>query len=283
MGCASSGPKEFDDSFFYSSVPEGERFDESIFLPGEMHVMSWNPQNEPKAIVIISHGVHEHALRYYAIAHALTSSGFGVYGLDHYAHGKSRGTRGLIDDYHIVVDEFIKFAEWVKARHPDTPIFLLSHSLGTVIAILALNKLPFIQAVVYSANPLFTGPSASSPFGLKCLYPLSQTSFATTFTSIMASIDPKGAAAPIFIDAITSNEKEIQNLMKDPYRYAGDLMNKTAFEILKMIVEAKLELPKLKTATLCIHGTEDTIALPKGSEYLMEHISSTNKTLQLFP
>mmetsp|Transcript_22650 Transcript_22650/g.38326 ORF Transcript_22650/g.38326 Transcript_22650/m.38326 type:complete len:127 (+) Transcript_22650:169-549(+) len=52
----------------------------------------------PVAVVLISHGLHEHALRYYAVAHYLTARGAAVYACDHYAHGKSSGTRGLVTD-----------------------------------------------------------------------------------------------------------------------------------------------------------------------------------------
>lgn len=50
----------------------------------------------------------------------------------------------------------------------------------------------------------------------------------------MAAIDPRGPAAPIFQSALTSDPDEIEIIQKDPFFYDGDVLNKTAFEILKM-------------------------------------------------
>ena len=51
-------------------------------------MVSWLPPSRPVGVVLISHGLHEHALRYYAIAHHLTARGIAVFACDHYAHGR---------------------------------------------------------------------------------------------------------------------------------------------------------------------------------------------------
>jgi hypothetical protein len=78
----------------------------------------------------------------------------------------------------------------------------------------------------------------------------------------LASIDPRGPAAPIFQSAITSDEVrvvffmigdvmivicglllyaqgELEIIRRDPFFYDGDILNKTAFEVLKMARVAK--------------------------------------------
>jgi len=43
--------------------------------------------------------------------------GYAVYSIDHYAHGKSDGVKGIITDYHILYKDFIVFGEYVQSKH----------------------------------------------------------------------------------------------------------------------------------------------------------------------
>ena len=40
-----------------------------------------------KGVIILSHGVNEHALCYYTLAITLVEAGYVVYGIDHESHG----------------------------------------------------------------------------------------------------------------------------------------------------------------------------------------------------
>lgn len=286
MGCGSSSQDiEFDDSEFYAVKPEGERFDEKTFINNAMHVVSWLPANDPVGIILISHGVHEHILRYHNVAHACTAVGLGVYGPDHYAHGKSRGTRGLIEDYQILVDEFIQFADWVRAKHPNVPFFVIGHSMGSLVVLASIRKIPYATSMCISGIPLVSGPAASSPFGLQCLYPLSQTSFAISLGAVMSSIDPKGPLAPVLESGLTTNQEVLARLPKDPHRYPGWLMNKTGYEILRLIAVVKVELPLITLPLLCIHGEDDSICKVRGAHQLMDTIGTvtSSKQIRIYP
>jgi alpha-beta hydrolase superfamily lysophospholipase len=260
-----------------------ERFDEDIFLTcrgnevvgsHKIRVVSWLPPGDPIGVVIISHGLHEHALRYYKVAHALTAKGVAVYACDHYAHGKSDGTRGLILDHNILVNDFVEFGEWIHNKHPTLPISLLSHSMGTLVAMLALRSLPFLSSVIFSATPLISGPSASSPFGIKLLYPITQTNFVFTLTSFLASVDPTGPSAPIMLDGISSSIDQQNLLLHDSLRYPHPIRNITAREVMTMVKLCKEIIPSLNIQFFCMHGGDDSIALPNGTFYLIESTKS---------
>jgi esterase/lipase len=62
-------------------------------------------------------------------------------------------------------------------------------------------------------------------------------------------------------------------------------MNQTAFEMLKMIREAKAVLPQIKTPFYCIHGSADEIAYPTGSQYLFDNSGTeiASKQIEIFP
>ena len=62
-------------------------------------------------------------------------------------------------------------------------------------------------------------------------------------------------------------------------------MNKTAYEVLKMIAAVKAVIPSFKTPILCVHGHSDKVALPKSSQYFVDNAGTekTKKSLQFLP
>lgn len=62
-------------------------------------------------------------------------------------------------------------------------------------------------------------------------------------------------------------------------------MNKTAYELMKMIVAVKAALPAIKTPFLCVHGSDDKVALPKSSQFLVDNCGTetSQKSVIFFP
>jgi acylglycerol lipase len=283
MGLCTSLPQQYDDSVMVAPGYEGERVSTETFIEGaegtsvgphKLHVVSWLPAAEPRAVLLVCHGLHEHALRYYGLAHALTARGVAVYGCDHYAHGRSDGERGLITDYQVLVQDYIHFAKWVRSEQPGLPMSLLGHSMGTLISTLSINAIGDLKSVVFSAVPAHPGPGAASPQGIKALHPLTNTAFGRSMVGTLARLDPKGPACPIDINGITLDPEERDILLRDPYRYEKSVRNLTAFNVVKMIKDVVAEYPELKMPFLCIHGTADTLARVTGARELFDSVGT---------
>lgn len=101
----------------------------------------WAPtQDDPRAVIIIVHGLGEHSGRYQPLAEHLASQGFCVYAYDTRGHGLSAGGRerlgllpagnGWLDWIHDI-NHMVTHA---RANHPKVPVFLLGHSLGSMMA-----------------------------------------------------------------------------------------------------------------------------------------------------
>ncbi|WP_218510118.1 alpha/beta hydrolase [Variovorax sp. dw_308] len=109
----------------------------------------------PRAVVQITHGLGEHMDRYDHVAQRLNSWGFDVRAHDHHGHGRSSGPRGglpstmrLIDDLAAVVDE-------TRRVYPDTPLILLGHSMGGLVAASFVSReVRPVEALVMS-SPAF--------------------------------------------------------------------------------------------------------------------------------
>ncbi|UGA40293.1 alpha/beta hydrolase [Chromobacterium haemolyticum] len=60
-----------------------------------LHAACWLPDGAPRAVVLISHGMSEYAVRYHRFAQTLTAAGYAVYAHDHRGHGAARAAARL--------------------------------------------------------------------------------------------------------------------------------------------------------------------------------------------
>lgn len=286
MGCSSS-TDNFDESPFLEIHPHQAFAEKECKIRGEKrNIVSWIPTQKPiKAIVLISHGLHEHALKYFEIAQHLTGKGYAVYAIDHYAHGKSAGERGLITDFSILPADFIEFAKLVQSENEaNLPTFLLAHSMGTLVGIIAAMSIANLKAIIFSGTPIVVGPGAGSAMGIRALYPISQWNSAERIASFMASVSPSGPGFPIKVVDLTNDPDRQQMIVRDPRTYHKDIRNKTGFEVLKMTNVAKMALSSLNIPMLCIHGSDDEVSLLAGSEFLLKTAATADdrKSLRVF-
>jgi alpha-beta hydrolase superfamily lysophospholipase len=97
----------------------------------------WGIAN-PRALVVISHGAAEHALRYERFARALNAAGYTVWAPDHRAHGASPGPDGLGDfgagGWDALIADIHQLVALAKDAHPGLPVVLFGHSMGAAAA-----------------------------------------------------------------------------------------------------------------------------------------------------
>lgn len=99
--------------------------------------------DDPRAVLLVSHGHGEHGGRYAELARHLAERGVTVHAIDHRGHGRSGGPRGHVDRFGDYVRDLEDWRRAVTADHPPRlPVFLLGHSLGGLIAIRHLQTHP---------------------------------------------------------------------------------------------------------------------------------------------
>mgnify|MGYP002817179767 CR=1 FL=1 len=128
-----------------------------------VHLYHWTPDTEPVAVLQIVHGMGEHAARYARFARALTERGWAVVAHDQRGHGQTaHSVRDLgyfadEDGWAKVVGDVRAVSEEARRRHPDAPLAILGHSMGSY----ALQSLLFehddYAAAVISGSTLNTG------------------------------------------------------------------------------------------------------------------------------
>ncbi|MCS5735846.1 lysophospholipase [Herbiconiux daphne] len=129
----------------------------------EITYYGWTVET-PKAVVQISHGVGEHALRYADLAADLNAAGYSVYAADQRGHGATglaqhRGDRAQLGrlgegGLRATVDDIRQLGLRIAREHPDVPLVLLGHSWGSLMVQKLVNTpaLSHYDAVVLSGT-----------------------------------------------------------------------------------------------------------------------------------
>lgn len=104
-----------------------------------LFVNQWLPAAPLKALILLAHGMAEHSARYERLANAFCAQGYGVYAPDLRGHGKTteHGTLGHFaddDGWCKVIGDLANLNQHIGQQHPDVPIILLGHSMGSYLA-----------------------------------------------------------------------------------------------------------------------------------------------------
>ena len=127
-------------------------------------VMDWPlPSGAPsRGLVVIVHGLGEHAGRYDHVAERLNSWGFAVRSYDQHGHGESDGKPGALPSDTFLLDNLAELLDTSRRRmDPRLPLVLMGHSLGGLVAarLVSLN-LRKVDGLVLSSPALDAGMNA---------------------------------------------------------------------------------------------------------------------------
>ncbi|MFZ5570366.1 MAG: alpha/beta fold hydrolase [Thermodesulfobacteriota bacterium] len=123
-------------------------------------VYEWLPQSDIQAVLIGLHGGLAHGGDWVTPALYFREKGVATYAPDLRHHGTydkhNPGGKNFfhIESYDVYTRDVHKIYEWVKARHPGKPIFIISHSNGALISLyygLTLGKKEDIRGFIISS------------------------------------------------------------------------------------------------------------------------------------
>lgn len=96
---------------------------------------AWAPtEGAPRAVLVVVHGLGDHARRYGALAQALNAQGVAVLAQDHRGHAGSGGARQRIDSVEQAAADVELALREAARRWPGAPLVLHGHS--TIAALL---------------------------------------------------------------------------------------------------------------------------------------------------
>ncbi|MBI2753649.1 MAG: lysophospholipase [Betaproteobacteria bacterium] len=143
----------------------------STFVAGDgdrVVIQDWpmDPDMRLRGVVIVVHGLGEHAGRYDRVAEHLQQWGFAVRGYDQCGHGESGGARGGLPTDTRLLDDLADIIDSTRARMgANTPLILLGHSMGGLVVgrFVSLGIRP-VDGLIMSSPALNAGMNAFQKF-----------------------------------------------------------------------------------------------------------------------
>lgn len=108
--------------------------------------MLWLPEDTPKLILQVTHGMTEHMERYSSLAAVLTTQGIAVAGFDLRGHGKNSGDSGIAsfgeNGWEAVLEDMHLFFGELEEHFCTVPHVMLGFSLGSFLLREYLGRYP---------------------------------------------------------------------------------------------------------------------------------------------
>jgi acylglycerol lipase len=220
-----------------------------------IHHQAWRPEGDPRAVVILLHGLAEHSGRYAHVATTLTDAGFAVHALDHRGHGKSDGKRTYVKSYAEYQGDILQFRRLVESQHPGMPLFVLGHSMGGNLALgHVLDNQTGVRGLALSAPALAPGTSLS-PAKIK---------LAKLVGKIAPGLRPQALSA----DAISRDPAVVAAYVADPLVFNGKVTAGAAAALLGSMETMPTRYAELRLPILLQHGTADALVDIVGTRQL---------------
>ena len=232
-------------------------------LLGQVH----RPDGKVDKVIVLLHGVGDHFGRFSEWASRFTKKGVAVAGVDLPGHGKSPGKRGHIKSYHIyneIIDSLYRF---VKNEFGDIPTGLYGQSLGGNIALnyLISNRADFDFSVITSPWIKLTDEP-----------PKAKVAMARLVNHILPGLlQPNG----LVLEHISGSGKIREGYKSDPLVH-DRISIRLAVEALNAADRIILYRDKIKLPVLLLHGEDDKITSPGGSNLFAN--GKANATLKIW-
>jgi len=234
-----------------------------------LYYQGWLPDGEPRAILLVAHGLAEHSGRYRNLVDYFVPQGYAVYGLDHQGHGKSEGIPGYVERFSCFVDDLETFMRLIRHQHPATKTFIVGHSVGgTIATACAIRHQDDIDGLILSGATLKAGASISAVIII----------IARTLSLLI----PKIGLEAIDASAVSQDKAVVDAYINDPLVYRGKISARLGNELLKAMQTLSSQMPEIHLPMLIMYGTADRLSEPSGSLMLYERAGSNDKTLKSY-
>jgi alpha-beta hydrolase superfamily lysophospholipase len=234
-----------------------------------IYFQSWSPEGEPRAILLIIHGLAEHSGRYMNLVNHFVPLGYGVYGIDHLGHGRSDGTRVFVERFEDYTNTLKVYFDMIRRWQPRKSVFLVGHSMGGLIsAVYLLDHQAELTGAVLSGAAVKV-PSNITPV---ILY----------VGKILSALMPKFGLLGLDADGICRDPAVVRAYVSDPLVYTGKTTARLAAEMLKAMQYVSAEASRITLPIMMVQGSADRLVDPAGSQMLYEAVSSADKEIRIY-
>jgi alpha-beta hydrolase superfamily lysophospholipase len=234
-----------------------------------IYFQSWLPESEPKAVLLIVHGLAEHSGRYMNIVNHFVPLGYAVYGIDHLGHGKSDGRRVYVERFEDYTDTLKLYFDMIRRWQPGKPIFLVGHSMGGLIgAVYLLDHQAELTGAVLS--------------GAAVKVPKNITPAILVVGKMLSALVPRFGLIGLEVDGVCRDPAVVQAYVNDPLVYKGKTTARLAAEMLKAMQRVSAEATKITLPVMVLQGSADKLVDPAGARMLYDAVGSADKEIRIY-
>ena len=219
-------------------------------------------EENPKAVVVVVHGLCEHCGRYGYVTSRLNDAGYSVYRFDHRGHGRSDGKPVYYDSWDENSNDIYDVVQIAKAENPGKKLYVLGHSMGGYGTACFATRFPKeADGIILSG--------ALTRYNTQCAGPL-----------------PLEAPADMYVpnalgDGVCSDPTVTKAYAEDPLvakQMSIGLLN----SMYAGVAYLKEHAQDFIAPVLILHGCNDGIVSPTDSMELFQEIGSTDKSLRIY-
>ena len=235
----------------------------------QLYTQRWIPDNA-RGVLLIVHGVGDHSARYTQITQTLPEYGFVVASYDQRGHGRSAGIRGHVTRWQDYCHDLQRIVQSIGRDHFPLPLFLLGHSMGSLVVLRYLLSRPGdVRGAIISAPPM-KAQGVAKP-GLILL------------ARILSCVCPRWRLTlSIQADALSRDAGMIDAYRTDPLVHR-QVTVRWGTEALAARATIHQRAAEIRVPLLLVHGEADNIAAVRGSVELFERVGSHDKQLLTYP
>ena len=231
---------------------------------------TWTPDSDPRAVVVLSHGLGEYARRYDHVAARFEKAGLVTYALDHRGHGRSDGKRMLVRDISEYTGDFATLVGIARREHPGLRCIVLGHSMGGGIVFAYGVERPDDYDLMVLSAPAVAAQELVSPIMV----------FAAKILGVLVPWLP---VQELDVDAISRDPAVVAAYKADPLVYHGKVPTGVGRALLQVGETMPERAPALSAPLLVVHGSDDRLIPVAGSRRLVECVGSTDVELKIYP
>jgi alpha-beta hydrolase superfamily lysophospholipase len=230
----------------------------------------WSPEQDIKGCVLLVHGLGEYSGRYKPLADYLVAGGYALCALDLPGHGYSEGRRGYIDAFSVYLETVEDYMAELRQRYPDTPLFLLGHSMGGLIsACLLLSRQSDFNGAILS------GPAIAPPEKPPAIQQF--------IVRMLSRLAPTVGVMQLDANGVSRDPVVVEKYKNDPLIYTGKISARSVVELFDSMEEIQNRASEITLPLLVLHGEADSMTPAAGSQLLHQRVASADKTLTIYP
>ncbi|MEW6028481.1 MAG: alpha/beta hydrolase [Chloroflexota bacterium] len=219
----------------------------------EMFARGWAPEDDPKAVVCLVHGVGEHIGRYEHVGAAFAAAGYALLGFDLRGHGRSGGQRGHTPSLEAFLRDIDDFLHEAETRYPSAPRFLYGHSLGGLLLLsYGLSRKANVRGMIVSSPGLRTA--------------LHEQKAKVMLAKVLGALTPTvSLASGLATEHLSRDPQVVKAYVNDPLVHDKMTLGfgRAALQIIDMVFQraAQWTVPML-----LVYCSADQLTYPRGSE-----------------